>query len=203
MIISLVLVLLCWLFLRQAGVHSGSIRWHFFFLGAGFLLLEAQIVSKMALLFGTTWVVNSIVIAGLLLLIVASNLLVDLVPRIPFSLAYAGIFATILFSYFIPLDKLFFPSLAAKMLAATLVLCLPVFFAGIVFIKSFAVDLFSGQMLGSNLFGAWWADSSSLFRIGRASDSFSSSSLSSISLLCFRFAPLRPRRINRNERRSR
>ena len=153
-IISLVLVLLCWLFLRQAGVHSGSIRWHFFFLGAGFLLLEAQIVSKMALLFGTTWVVNSIVIAGLLLLIVASNLLVDFVPRIPFSLAYAGIFATILFSYFIPLDKLFFPSLPAKMLAATLVLCLPVFFAGIVFIKSFAVDLFSGQALGSNLFGA-------------------------------------------------
>lgn len=153
-LISGVLVLLCWVFLREAGVGTGSIRWHFFFLGAGFLLLEAQIVSKIALLFGTTWVVNSIVIAGLLLLIVASNILVEYVPRIPFAVGYAGIFATILFSYFIPLEKLFLTTVAAKMLAATLVLCLPVFFAGIVFIKSFATEQFGGEALGSNLFGA-------------------------------------------------
>ena len=153
-LISGVLVLLCWFFLREAGVRTGSLRWHFFFLGAGFLLLEAQIVSKMALLFGTTWVVNSIVIAGLLLLIVASNILVDYLPRISVTHGYAGIFATLLLSYFIPLEKLFFSSVAAKMLAATLVLCLPVFFAGIVFIKSFAAERFSGQALGSNLFGA-------------------------------------------------
>jgi spermidine synthase len=153
-LISAVLILLCWVFLREAGVNTGTVRWHFFFLGAGFLLLEAQIVSKMALLFGTTWVVNSIVIAGLLLLIVVSNILVDYVPRIPFAVAYACIFATIALSYFIPLEKLFFPSVATKMLAATLVLCLPVFFAGIVFIRSFAAEKFSGQALGSNLFGA-------------------------------------------------
>lgn len=153
-LISGALILLCWIFLRDTGIGTGAIRWHFFFLGAGFLLLEAQIVSKMALLFGTTWAVNSIVIAGLLLLIVASNVLVEFVPRIPISVGYAGIAATILLSYFTPLEKLFFPSMVAKMLAATLVLCLPVFFAGIVFIRSFAEEKFSGQALGSNLFGA-------------------------------------------------
>ena len=153
-LISAVLIVLCWLFLRQAGVTSGTLRWHFFFLGAGFLLLEAQIVSKMALLFGTTWVVNSIVIAGLLLFIVVSNIVVDFFSRIPISVGYAGIFATIALSYFTPLERFFFPSLAAKITAATLVLCLPVFFAGIVFIKSFAKENFSGQALGSNLFGA-------------------------------------------------
>jgi len=46
------------------------VQWHFFFMGAGFLLLEAQIVSQTALLFGTAWVVNSIVVSVLLLLIV-------------------------------------------------------------------------------------------------------------------------------------
>jgi spermidine synthase len=152
--ISIALIFLCWIFLREAGVNSGTLRWHFFFLGAGFLLLEAQIVSKMALLFGTTWAVNSIVIAGLLLLIVASNILVDYVPGTPVAVGYIGIFATILFSYFLPLEELFFPSLVAKLLAATFVLCLPAFFAGIVFIKSFANEKFSGQALGSNLFGA-------------------------------------------------
>lgn len=153
-LISGVLILLCWVFLRDAGVSAGTIHWHFFFLGAGFLLLEAQIVSKMALLFGTTWIVNSIVIAGLLLLIVASNFLVEFVPRISIGIAYTGLFATVLLSYFVPLERFFFPSVAAKMLAATLVLCSPVFFAGIVFIKSFAKERFSGQALGSNLFGA-------------------------------------------------
>jgi spermidine synthase len=153
-LISAILILMCWIFLRETGVSSGSIRWHFFFLGAGFLLLEAQIVSKMALLFGTTWVVNSIVIAGLLFLIVASNILVDSIPQISVNTGYAGIFTTLLLSYFIPVEKFFFASAVAKILIATLVLCSPVFFAGIVFIKSFAEEKFSGQALGSNLFGA-------------------------------------------------
>src|SRR2546425_2929026 len=141
--------------LRDTGAGLRSTRWHFFFLGAGFLLLEAQIISKMALLFGTTWVVNSIVIAGLLSLIVAANLVVKFFrPQFPISIAYAGIFASLLASYWIPLEKFFFPSLWTKALTATLVLCLPVFFAGIVFIRSFARDGFRGEALGSNLFGA-------------------------------------------------
>jgi thiamine transporter ThiT len=131
-----------------------SFRWHFFFLGAGFLLLEAQIISKMALLFGTTWVVNSIIIAGLLVLIVAANLLVEFKPLFPVNLAYAGIFVSLAASYFIPLQKFFFASLWVRILTATVVLCLPVFFAGIVFIRSFATEGFSGEALGSNLFGA-------------------------------------------------
>jgi hypothetical protein len=37
------------------------------------MLLETQIVSRLALLFGTTWLVNSIAITGLLFLVVAGN----------------------------------------------------------------------------------------------------------------------------------
>jgi len=37
---------------------------------------------------------------------------------------------------------------------ATLALCLPVFFAGIIFVSSFARAGFRGSALGSNLFGA-------------------------------------------------
>jgi spermidine synthase len=153
-ILSLVLILLCWLFMRRTGAVAGSIRWHFFFLGAGFLLLEAQIISKMALLFGTTWLVNSIVIAGLLALIVASNFLVQYLPKIPVGIGYVCILCTIAAGYFIPLDRLFFHSIWVKALAATAVLCLPVFFAGIVFIRSFAAEGFRSEALGSNLLGA-------------------------------------------------
>jgi SAM-dependent methyltransferase len=154
-VISLVLVLLCGLFLRQTGTAVRSLRWHFFFLGAGFLLLEVQIISKMALLFGTTWVVNSIVIAALLLLIVAANYLVAWRPRIPMAVGYAGIFLTIAVGYLVPLEKFFFfTSLWVKAVAATAVLCAPVLFAGIVFIRSFAREGFRGEALGSNLLGA-------------------------------------------------
>ena len=153
-LLSVVLIFLCWSFMRQTGAIVGSLRWHFFFLGAGFLLLEAQIISKMALLFGTTWLVNSIVIAGLMILIVASNFLVQWQPKIPVSVGYAGILCTIAAGYFLPLERLFFQSIWVKALAATAVLCLPVFFAGIVFIRSFALEGFRSEALGSNLLGA-------------------------------------------------
>ena len=118
------------------------------------MLLEAQIVSKMALLFGTTWVVNSIVVAGVLLLIVVANFLVKWKPAIPEAVAYIGIFASIIASYAIPIEGFFFASIWVKGLVATGVLCLPVFFAAIVFIRSFAREGFRGEALGSNLVGA-------------------------------------------------
>ena len=153
-LLSVVLVLFCWQLLRRAGMALASLRWHFFFLGAGFMLLEAQIVSKMALLFGTTWIVNSVVVGGLLLLIVAANMLVERFHRFPYGAAYAGIFVSLAVAYLIPLEEFFFPSIWLKAVSAVAVLCLPVFFAGIIFIRSFAQANFAGEALGSNLFGA-------------------------------------------------
>ena len=153
-VISLCLVVVCWYALRQTDARQAGIHWHFFFLGAGFMLLETQIISRMALLFGTTWMVNSIVVAGLLLLILASNYLVETVRRVPVGIAYAGLFATILVGALMPTDWLFFPSQAARIAASVLILCSPVFFAGIIFIQSFAAEGFAGTALGSNLMGS-------------------------------------------------
>ncbi len=47
-----------------------------FFLGAGFMLLETKGVVHMALLFGSTWMVNSIVFFAILTMILLSNLYV-------------------------------------------------------------------------------------------------------------------------------
>jgi spermidine synthase len=153
-VISLCLVAVCWYGLRQTEVKQVGIHWHFFFLGAGFMLLEAQIISRMALLFGTTWMVNSIVVAGLLLLILGANSLVEVVKRVPLPVAYAGVFLTIVAGSLVPMDWLFFPSMVLRILASVLILCLPVFFAGIIFIQSFAAEGFAGSALGSNLMGA-------------------------------------------------
>jgi len=154
LLVSALLFLVCWLALDRTRTGRHSMRWHFFFLGAAFLLLEVQIISRMALLFGTTWVVNSVVISGLLLTIVCANLLVSAGTQVPVRWAYAGIFLTIAFSYWIPTHQFLFQSVWLKGITATGVLCLPVFFAGIIFIQSFAEARFSAEALGSNLMGA-------------------------------------------------
>jgi spermidine synthase len=148
-----VLIVFGW-FLRQTSGEGTSIDWHFMFLGAGFMLLEAQIVSKMALLFGTTWVVNAVVVSGLLCLIVGANLVFSAFPKIPLALAYVGLFLSLAIMFTVPLEKLFYDSWALRAVIATLALCMPVFFAGIIFISSFAKAGFSGSALGSNLFGS-------------------------------------------------
>ena len=152
--ISILLLLVCFFAARRVGLHLRAIKWEFFFLGAAFLLLEAQIISRMALLFGTTWIVNSIVISVLLLLIVAANGVAAALPRIPVNGAYAGIVVTIAICYVLPLHAIFFRSFALRATVATLLLCSPVFFAGIVFIKRFAASGFEAGAIGANLLGA-------------------------------------------------
>ena len=148
-----VLAIFGW-FLRQTSMEGGSDDTHFMMLGAGFMLLEAQIVSIMALLFGTTWAVNSVVVAGILCLIVAANLIYGSFPRVPLPIAYVGLLVSLIVMFAVPREKLFFPSLLVRVLVATLVLCTPVFFAGIIFVSSFARVNFRGSALGANLFGA-------------------------------------------------
>ncbi|MGZ5061610.1 MAG: hypothetical protein ACXWBL_02890 [Usitatibacter sp.] len=42
----------------------GRFDWQMFLLGAGFMLLETRAVTELSLLFGSTWVVNTSVFAG-------------------------------------------------------------------------------------------------------------------------------------------
>jgi spermidine synthase len=152
--ISIVLIVVCWQLMKRTAVPLSEIAWPFFFLGAGFMLLESQIVSRMALLFGTTWVVNSITISGLLALIVGANLLERAGLRLPNPVVYCGLFASILVAYFVPVSSLLSDSFVLKLAGAVLVLCSPVFFASILFIRTFAAARFSGAALGSNLLGS-------------------------------------------------
>jgi hypothetical protein len=56
--------------------------------------------------------------------------------------------------YFVPMQALLFESVWMRAFASTLLLCSPVFFAGLIFISSFAQSRFSAEAFGSNLFGS-------------------------------------------------
>ena len=58
------------------GVVRGAARrwsWEFFFLGAGFMLLETKSIIQFALLWGSTWVVASLTIASVLVMALVAN----------------------------------------------------------------------------------------------------------------------------------
>jgi ABC-type uncharacterized transport system permease subunit len=121
---------------------------------AGFMLLEVQIISRTALLFRTTWIVNSLVISAILLVIVATNLVAKLHPHFSKQAGYMGLLFSMTLAYDLPLRWLFLESLWLKIVVSMLLLCAPVFFAGIVFVRTFAEAGFKGEALGSNMLGA-------------------------------------------------
>ena len=76
---------------------------HMFFLGAGFMLLETKGVVHMALLFGSTWVVNSIVFFAILVMILLSNLFVLAVKPKATWPYYALLFASLAVNVAVPM----------------------------------------------------------------------------------------------------
>jgi hypothetical protein len=132
----------------------GAMDWHFFALGAAFLLLEVQTVSRATLLFGMTWIVNAIVISAVLVMILLSNLVAWRWPRFPRAAIIAGLALTVAALAVVPVDWFNALTGTAKLIVASAFLTAPVFFAGLIFIRSFAVSTDKARALGSNLIGA-------------------------------------------------
>ncbi|MDT8067297.1 MAG: methyltransferase domain-containing protein [Terriglobia bacterium] len=135
----------------QGGVTGMNV--HFFLLGAGFLLLETKGVTELSLLFGSTWAVNSVVIAAFLCMALLSNLLV-MKWRILVPVAYAALILTAMLTTIFPYAELNSLSLGIRMLVAGAITAVPVFFSGIVFSRSLSESTNANQALGVNLIGA-------------------------------------------------
>jgi hypothetical protein len=125
-----------------------------FFLGAGFMLIETKAVVHMALLFGSTWMVNTIVFSGVLVMILAANLFVWRVR--PRSLApyYVGLMIALAFNGLIPLDALLGLSRVWQVVAAGLLAFTPMLFAGAIFAVCFNKSAQPDQDFGANVAGA-------------------------------------------------
>ena len=142
--------------LRLGGLPLGSLdaaHGHLFFLGAAFLLMEVHAINRLALLFGTVWLVSGVTIAVVLLLIVAANFTVMRFPRLPYGLAYAGLAVSLGVSYWIEPSLVVGLGTAAE-LAFSFVLLSPVFFAGLVFARSFGAAPLAAPAMGANILGS-------------------------------------------------
>jgi hypothetical protein len=121
----------------ESRLSFKDFNWQMFFLGAGFMLLETKSVVHMALLFGSTWIVNSFVFAAILVMILLANLWVAKVkPKnlLPF---YALLLATLLVGFVVPMNTFLSLPGALKVLASCAITFVPVFFAGVIFSSAF------------------------------------------------------------------
>jgi hypothetical protein len=127
---------------------------HFLFLGAGFMLVETVAITRLCLVFGSTWHVASIVVCCIMVLLIAANELARRIRRLPYPLFYGALLALLLIHFALPLEPLLRLSLPLRILIAGGLMTAPLFFAGIIFPMSFRQSRNPAAALGWNLFGA-------------------------------------------------
>jgi spermidine synthase len=129
-------------------------NWQMFFLGAGFMLLETKGVVHMALLFGSTWLVNSVVFFAILVMILASNLFVLVLKPQKLWPYYVLLSAALLVNILVPMSRFLALPGWEKVAVSCAVIFVPIFFAGIIFGTSFRDSSQPDVDFGSNIAGA-------------------------------------------------
>jgi hypothetical protein len=125
-----------------------------FFLGAAFMLLETRAVAQMALLFGSTWLVNSSVFFTILVLILLANLYVVKARSIDLRWHYLGLSVFLIAGAFIPLDVFLTGGILWRYVAPCFLTLSPVLFAGVIFARSFRNAPRPEFAIGSNIAGS-------------------------------------------------
>jgi hypothetical protein len=156
-LLTLALILLAALLLVR--VTAGTLKpmgsyLDLFFMGAAFLLLETKNVVQFALLFGTTWFVNSLVFLGIL---IAVYLAIETARRIelgPSWRLYAALLLALGVAWVVQPDLLLPLNIVPRFLVAVAVAFVPIFLANLVFAKRFRDVAASNLAFGANLLGA-------------------------------------------------
>ena len=150
LLLSVFSILLTRLMVRE----STSFDRTFFMLGAGFLLLETKSITYLALLFGSTWVVNCVVFSAILLTALLSNLAVHLIQPKRVDAAFAALTLTVIAILALAPSRMLVADSTIRTLLAVIFVGLPVFFSGFAFATLFARVSDPTSALGSNLIGA-------------------------------------------------
>jgi len=126
----------------------------YFFLGAGFMLVETKAVTELGLLFGNTWQVVGITIVSVLVMAYLANLFAGRWVRPIMAFAFAGLLAVLLLGFAISAHgSVQTASLTDKLLVVA-ILVGPLFFSGIVFSTLLKRTQSLAAAMSYNLMGA-------------------------------------------------
>ncbi|MDP7038130.1 MAG: hypothetical protein QGI45_03155 [Myxococcota bacterium] len=127
----------------------------FFFMGAAFLLLETKSIIQFTLLFGSTWIINALVFAAILVSILLANWCVVLFNFKKPLLLFVGLFIALALHLIIPLNSLLsIESVSLRYLLSSVFIFSPIFFANLVFGYLFKDSKESAEAFGWNILGA-------------------------------------------------
>jgi spermidine synthase len=149
----IILLAFAWpVFFSRTGLRARP-SGQMFFLGAGFMLLETKGVVHMALLFGSTWIVNSVVFFAILVMILIANLFVLAFKPRKLWPYYVLLLIGLLANALVPMDWFLSLEVTARTVASCAVVFVPVFFAGVIFASSFRESRNPDVDFGSNVAG--------------------------------------------------
>jgi hypothetical protein len=112
-----------------------------------------QNISKASVVLGNTWIVSAVIISAILIMILLANLCVARLPNLPRAGAFGLLVVSCLAIYAIDLSTFAFLAYPLKALVVGTLTTLPMLFAGIIFIDSFAQTERKDRALGANLIG--------------------------------------------------
>jgi predicted membrane-bound spermidine synthase len=158
-ILSLLIIMLLYIQQKTApqsyGIANIFIKSAFLLMGVAFLLLETKSIVQFSLLFGTTWLNNSLVFLAILLLILAANWIAVYLPKIFLNYIFILLLGSCFVVFIYPLENLLqISSLLLRFIAASLITFLPIFFANLIFSLSFRDQKIAEHIFGWNLLGA-------------------------------------------------
>ncbi|HEY2910025.1 MAG TPA: hypothetical protein VGI99_07250, partial [Gemmataceae bacterium] len=162
MVVMVVLSLVLWWLFRPRNTDRSNkpeskelgLVLRSFFLGAGFMLVETKAVVQMALLFGSTWMVNTVVFAAILVMSLAGTLFVAKFAPKRLELFYMGLFAAAAVAIAVPLDTFLGMDRSVQIAASCALVFAPIAFAGVIFATTFARSKQPDRVFGANVAGA-------------------------------------------------
>ncbi|MFO0946291.1 MAG: hypothetical protein U1D30_10145 [Planctomycetota bacterium] len=150
LILVLSLVLLA-AFFREKPTTSDGV---FFFLGAGFMLIETKGITELGLAFGNTWHVIGFVLIGILCFAFLANAMVSIFQIQNATIPYVLLLGSILFGVLVAGNESLFTPTTGGRVASLVVLTGPIFFSGIVFSSLLSAGGNVSRIMAVNLFGA-------------------------------------------------
>jgi hypothetical protein len=127
---------------------------HFFALGVAFLLLTTRSLTSFSLLFGTTWLVNSLAFFGILASVLVAIFVNSRWPITRPTPFYIALFISIAVAFLLPPQSLLIDPPILRYGLAAIVAFAPVFLANLVFSYSFRDTATADMSFASNLLGA-------------------------------------------------
>jgi len=125
-----------------------------FLLGVAFLLLETKNVTGFALYFGTTWLVNALVFAGVLVAVLAAVEVTRRFPVPPLRTMYVVLFGGLLLAWLVPATWVLSLPVVPRLVVAVLLAFIPIMAANVIFAKRFDSTADPTTAFGTNLLGA-------------------------------------------------